>query len=298
VAARELSSAAAPGLPAPVTPSPRAPAAPAVAEAAPRAPGVAPLAPDGSGRDVPDCTTLLSADPPHEGFYPVAAHQAMRAGRRAIVRGDLEAAQASLCRAAHYNKKHPEIALDLALVLLLRRDGADALSWARRAVELDPKGSGAKDALGDALARTGHEAEARAAWLEAAGIDGSSESMVRALVIRAAKQADYSLRHRDLVTAERSFRRAAILEPKSQASQSGLAYVLMELGDAQAAVVWARRAVAVAPRSSNARLVLGDALAKSDDKASAAREWREAALLDPANREAQKRLRSAGLSAP
>jgi Flp pilus assembly protein TadD len=239
----------------------------------------------------------LSSDPPHDGFYPGAAMQAMRAGRQAIVRGDLEAAQASLCRAAHYNTKHPEIALELALVLLLRRDGAQALTWARRAVELDPNGSGAKDALGDALARAGNETEARTAWLDAAGIDGSSETMVRALVMRAAKQADHSLRHRDLVTAERSFRRAAILEPRSQASLSGLAYVLLELGDGQAAVVWARRAVAVSPRNSSARLVLGDALAKSDDKAGAAREWREAALLDPANRAAQKRLRSAGLSA-
>jgi len=261
-------------------------------------PRVEPLTPDGSGRDVPDCKTLLGADAPHDGFYPGAAAHALRAGRQAIVRGDLVAAQTSLCRAAHYNGKHPEIALDLALVFLLQRDGPEALGWARRAVELDPKGSGAKDALGDALARTGNEAEARAAWLEAAGVDGADASMVRALVTRAAKQADRSLRHRDLVTAERSFRRAAILEPRSQASQSGLAYALLELGDVPAAVVWARRAVAVAPRSSSARLVLGDALAKSEDKAGAAREWREAVLLDPSNREAQRRLRSAGLGAP
>jgi Flp pilus assembly protein TadD len=245
---------------------------------------------------VPDCKTLLAADPPHNGYYPGAALQAMRAGRTAIVRGDLNLAQMSLCRAANYNPKNAEIALELSLVLLLRRDGPEAETWARRAVELAPNNLGAQDALGDALARVGNESEAKKAWITAARIDGTNEAAVRALVTRAAKQADNALRHRDLVTAERSFRRAALLEPKSQASRSGLAYVLLELGDLEAAVTWARRGVDVSPRNSGARLVLGDALAKSGDKVGAGREWREAALLDPGNREALKRLRTAGLS--
>ncbi|HEV8547710.1 MAG TPA: tetratricopeptide repeat protein, partial [Polyangiaceae bacterium] len=269
-------------------------AAPAVAPVAAATPRIEPLKSDGSGRDVPDCNTLLAADPPHEGFYPGAAHQAQRAGRNAIVRGDLAVAQTELCKAVHYNTQNAEMALELSLVLLLRRDGAEALPWARRAVELAPRNLGAKEALGDALARIGNETEARAAWLASARIDGSEQSQVRALVARSAKQADKALRHRDLVTAERSFRRAAVLEPKSQASQSGLAYVLIELEDAQAAVLWAQRGVDVAPRSSGARLVLGDALAKWGDKAGAVREWREASLLDPTNREASKRLRAAG----
>jgi Flp pilus assembly protein TadD len=295
VAARELPKAEAGPAPAPA-PAPRA-ASEAPAAVA-NAPSVVPVstAADGSGRDVPDCKTLLAADPPHDGYYPGAALQAMRAGRAAIVRGDLTRAQTELCRAAQYNPKHAAIALDLSLALLLGRDGPDAETWARRAVELDPNALGAKDALGDALARTGKDAEARRAWLEAARIDASNDAAVRAMVTRSAKQADKALRRRDLVTAERSFRRAALLEPKSYASRSGLAYVLLELGDIAPAVLWAKRAVDVAPRNSGARLVLGDALAKSGDKAGAGREWREAALLDPGNREALKRLRVAGMT--
>ncbi|HWP08501.1 MAG TPA: tetratricopeptide repeat protein [Polyangiaceae bacterium] len=303
IAARELAregttKAAGTSEPVPAKPAPPATAASDLPVPPPPSPplAVAPSGSDGSGHDVPDCKTLLAADPPHNGYYPGAALQAMRAGRTAIVRGDLNLAQMSLCRAANYNPKNAEIALELSLVLLLRRDGAQAETWARRAVELAPNNLGAQDALGDALARVGNESEAKKAWITAARIDGTNESAVRALVTRAAKQADNALRHRDLVTAERSFRRAAVLEPKSQASRSGLAYVLLELGDLEAAVTWARRGVEVSPRNSGARLVLGDALAKSGDKAGAGREWREAALLDPGNREALKRLRAAGLS--
>lgn len=278
-------------------PPPAASEVPAAVATPAAPPRLAPAMADGSGRDVPDCKTLLASDPPHEGFYPGAALQAMRAGRTAIVRGDLPLAQASLCRAAHYNPKHAEIALELSLVLLLRRDGTDAVTWARRAVELDPNERGAHDALGDALARTGNELEAKQEWLTAAGIEATNEPAVRALVVRAAKQADKALRRGDLGTAERAFRRAAVLEPRSYSSRSGLAYALLGLGDLSPAVLWARRAVDVAPRNSGARLVLGDTLAKSGDKSGAVREWREAALLDPTNREALKRLRAEGTTA-
>jgi Flp pilus assembly protein TadD len=250
---------------------------------------------DGSGRDAPDCDTVLRTDPPNEGHYPGAALKHMRAGRVAIVRGDLPGAQASLCRAARYNAKSAQIALELSLVLLLERDGPDALHWARRAVELDPANLGARDALGDALARMGADTDARAAFILGAGLAPNDQRGARALLTRAMKQADKALRRGDYLTAERGFRRACALEPKSSSAASGLSYALLQLGDTKAGVLWAERAVALAPRSSGARLALGDALAKAGDKLAAAKEWREAALLDPGNREAQKRLRTAGL---
>jgi Flp pilus assembly protein TadD/DNA-binding response OmpR family regulator len=284
-----------PALPAPPLPS----AAPAAA-----APSTAAAAPtpsaqgDGSGSKAPDCAELLGADPPHAGFYPGAALHEMKRGRNAIVRGDLRAAQTSLCRAASYNQESSEVAHDLALVLLLQRDGPGAEYWARRAVTLDPKNFSAQDALGDALARTGADAEARAAFIAGARLEATDEAGIHALLTRAMKQADHALRHGDFATAERGFRRAVVLEPKSSSAASGLAYALVELGDAKAGVEWARRAVELTPRNSGARLALGDALAKAGDPASAANEWREAALLDPSNREAQKRLRAAGIAVP
>jgi Flp pilus assembly protein TadD len=182
-------------------------------------------------------------------------------------------------------------------VLLLARDGEGATEWARRAVELDPSALKAKDALGDALARVGAHAEASDAWMRAARLDPANEAGKRALLAREMKQADHALRGRNLVIAERYFRRAAILEPRSVTAQVGLSYVLIQLGDFSAAVRWAKKAVEVAPRNASARLALGDAFAKAGDWAAASVEWREATLLDPANREAAKRLRQAGLSA-
>ncbi|HEY3497263.1 MAG TPA: hypothetical protein VGK73_21345 [Polyangiaceae bacterium] len=274
--------------PAPVT-SPPAPAA----QPPPSTPANA-LA-DGSGTDAPDCEKLFEGNLPKKGFYPGAALAQLRAGRAAIVRGDLKAAQAAMCRAQLWDDKNPEVALDLALVFLLARDGHDAAIWARRAVELDPQALKAKDTLGDALARTGEHQEAAAAWMAAARLEPGSEAGRRALVARDVKEADRALRSRNLLMAERYFRRAAVLEPRSINSLVGLAYVLAQLGDANAAVAWARRAVEVSPRNSSARLALGDALAKSGDASAAAVEWREAVLLDPNNRDAAKRLRQAGL---
>jgi cytochrome c-type biogenesis protein CcmH/NrfG len=45
------------------------------------------------------------------------------------------------------------------------------------------------------------------------------------------------------------------------------------------------------PRDPDAHVVLGDALMLLGDKAGAEREWREANRLDPANMEAQRRIR-------
>ena len=66
---------------------------------------------------------------------------------------------------------------------------------------------------------------------------------------------------------------------------------MLELGEVKPAVVWAERAVSVAPRNASVRLALGDALARAGENARATAAFREATLLDPNNREAQKRLR-------
>jgi Flp pilus assembly protein TadD/DNA-binding response OmpR family regulator len=282
----------------------------AEAKALPTKPAVAPATPaatppknaearvskgaDGSGRKAPECKALFGSDPPPEGFYPGAAWQEVKAGRSAIVRGDLGAAQASFCRAVRWDKSNAEVAMQLAQVLLLNRDGAQALEWAQKAASLDPSSLRAKETLGDALARTGAEDEARTAWLTAARVQEGDQRGVRGLVMREVRAADRALRGRELVVAEKYFRRAAILEPKSWAAMVGLSYVLLELGEVKPAVVWVERAVGVAPRNASVKLALGDALSRAGENSRATEAWREAALLDPNNREARKRLRRGG----
>jgi tetratricopeptide (TPR) repeat protein len=255
---------------------------------------VATVPPDGSEKSAPACETLWTDNPPNVGEYPGASAEQSRAGRTAIVRGDLNAAHAAFCRAAHWDPKNPDTALQLAQVLLLRRDGKQALPWAERAVELDPDGAKAKDALGDALARLGAHERARDAWFDAAGLAATDADAARGILNRELKEADRAFRKRDLVASERYFRRAAIVDPTSVAALTGLSSVLVLLEDMAPAVVWGRRAVAVAPRNAYARLILGDALAAANNQASAIAEWREASLLDPSLHEARARLRRAG----
>jgi tetratricopeptide (TPR) repeat protein/DNA-binding response OmpR family regulator len=297
---RNAGIATAPTVVTPVVQVPTPAAKPAATSASSSLAGAAPSAapatatlkaPDGSGRKAPDCKTLFGSDPPPAGYYPGAAWQEVKGGRSAIVRGDLGAAQASFCRAVRWDNANAEIAMQLAQVLLLHRDGAQALEWARKAASIDPRSLRTKETLGDALARMGEEDEARAAWFAAAKIDPSDQRGVRGLVMREVRAADRALKGRELVVAEKYFRRAALLEPRSWAAMVGLSYVLLELGEVKPAVVWAERAVGVAPRNASVRLALGDALARSGDNARATAAFREATLLDPNNREAQKRLR-------
>jgi tetratricopeptide (TPR) repeat protein/DNA-binding response OmpR family regulator len=266
------------------------------AEAA-KAPAVLPRDPDGSGRKVEDCKTLLASNPPQEGYYPGAAQEQSRIGRAKIVQGDLKEARAAYCRAVHWDPKNVEIALQLTQVLLLERDGAQALEYAERAAAIDPNPTRVQEVLGDAYARVGAHQEARRAWFAAAMLDSTSAEATRRLVSREVRQADIALRRRNLVIAEKFFRRAAILEPASLTSLVGLSYVLVQLGDAGGGAYWGRRAVKAAPRNASARLALGDALHAGNDTRAAIVEWREASLLDPGNGEALKRLRRAGVSA-
>jgi tetratricopeptide (TPR) repeat protein len=279
-----------------VAPAPAPAPAPAksLESAAAPAEAAAPVAgrtPDGSGKSAPDCKTIFGNDAPPDGFYPGAAWQEVRSGRSAIVRGDLEAAQKAFCRAVTWDKENAEVALHLAQVLLLLRDGPQALQWAEKAAALDPRSLRVQEALGDALARVGAHSEARTAWLTAARIDPSDQRGVRGLVVREVREATKATRNHKLVVAEKYYRRAALLEPKSWSAMIGLSYVLLELGEVKPAVTWAERAAAAAPRNASVRLILGDALMRSGDKAAAIASWRESSLLDPGNREARKRLR-------
>jgi tetratricopeptide (TPR) repeat protein/DNA-binding NarL/FixJ family response regulator len=283
-------TASARAAPAPAPPASEAPAPAPVAPPAPRDP-------DGSGRTVEDCKTLLAANPPQDGHYPGASQEQSRLGRAAIVKGDLKEARAAYCRAAHWESKNLDVPLQLAQVFLLERDGAKALGYAERAAAIDPTPQRVQEVLGDAYARVGAYEEARRAWFAAAGLESTSAEATRRLVSREMRQADQALRRRNLVIAEKFFRRAAVLEPASPSPMVGLAYVLVQLDDARGAAFWARRAVKLAPRNASARLALGDALHAAKDTRAAIVEWREASLLDPSNNEALKRLRRAGAPA-
>jgi len=274
--------------PASVASEPEAPVAPAML---PEPPRKAPVGKDESGTVAPTCASLLGPLRLDEGNFPGAAYEQQMLGAKALVQGRVDDAQLAYCKAVRWDAKNPQAHIDLAQLLLIRKDGAASADEARRAVELDPNSSRAQSLLGDGLVRVGDHEGAKQAWLRAAGVDAQDEPKFEALLKRNLHEAEASLKNRDVSRAERFFRRAVVLDPDSMQASRGLAVALIQLGDGPAAVRWAQRAVAREPRDPDSHVVLGDALQLTGDAAGAAREWREANRLDPANRPAQQRIR-------
>jgi tetratricopeptide (TPR) repeat protein/DNA-binding NarL/FixJ family response regulator len=286
---------------APATPAaPDAPAAPAAPDAnttkaapvpADEPPRKAPLGKDESGTVAPTCAELIDPLNLDSGNFPGAAYEQQVLGARALVQGRVEDAQLAFCKAARWNSSNPQTHIDLGQLFLLRKDGAAAAEAAKNAVALDPNSSRAQSLLGDGLVRIGDHEGAKVAWLKAAGIDANDTPKFQAFLARNLQEAEASFKHHDVARAERFFRRAIVLDPDSMPASRGLAAALTQLGDGEAAMRWAQRALAREPRDPDSHVVLGDALLLRGDKAAAEREWREANRLDPTNRAAQQRIR-------
>jgi tetratricopeptide (TPR) repeat protein/DNA-binding NarL/FixJ family response regulator len=298
--AAELSPAARVSAP-PATPPAPAPApAPAIASAPPapvaaatlaEPPRKAPVGKDESGTVAPTCASLVDPLNLDAGNFPGAAYEQQVLGSKALVQGKVDDAQLAYCKAVRWDDKNPQTHIDLAQLLLIRKDGAAAADEARRAVELDPNSSRAQSLLGDGLVRVGDHEGAKQAWLLAAGVDAQDAPKFKALLARNVHEAEASLKNKDVSRAERFFRRAIVLDPDSMPASRGLAAALNQLGDGAAAVRWAQRALAREPRDPDSHVVLGDALLLTGDSAGAEREWREANRLDPTNQPAQQRIR-------
>ncbi|HYP87444.1 MAG TPA: hypothetical protein VEQ59_04810 [Polyangiaceae bacterium] len=290
VAPREPSPVAAAPAPAEVAvPTPSADPVPAPTLAEP--PRKAPLGTDESGNVAPTCAALLEPLSLDRGNFPGAAYEQQVIGAKALVQGKVDDAQVAFCKAVRWDGKNPQTHVDLAQLLLIRKDGAAAAEEARSAVALDPSSSRAQSLLGDGLVRVGDHEGAKQAWLQAAGIDAADTAKFKALLARNLHEAEASLKNKDVSRAERFFRRAIVLDPDSMPASRGLAAVLNQLGDGAAAMRWAQRALSREPRDPDSHVVLGDALQLEGDKAGAEREWREANRLDPSNRAAQNRIR-------
>jgi tetratricopeptide (TPR) repeat protein len=241
-------------------------------------------APDESGTSAPSCEESIGSAKVKAGEYPGAAYGQVREANRALVQGDLNAAQAALCKAVLWNQSNPALPLELAQLMLLRRDGAKAVEWAKKGLLLDPGSARAQGIMGDGLARVGDYEAARRAWLASLRLEASPDpQQFKALSFSSVREAQASMKRRDFARAERFFRRGVVLDGDSAAASNGLADALLKLGDLRSALRWANHSVSVAPRDAAARVMLGDVLFQKGDRDAAEVEWREALQLDPGN---------------
>jgi len=261
-------------------------------EPAPVASPVAPRGtPDESGRSAPSCQETFGQTQVKAGEYPGAAYGQVREANRALVRGDLDGAQAALCKAVLWNQSNPALPLELAQLMLLRRDGAKAVEWAKKGLALDPASVRGQGILGDGLARLGEYEPAKRAWLASMRLEANGDpEQFKALSFSSVREARASMKRKDYARAERFFRRGVVLDENNVGASTGLADTLLKLGDPSSALRWANRAIAVAPRDPFARVTLGDVLLQRGDRGAAEVEWREALQLDPSNFAAKLRI--------
>jgi Flp pilus assembly protein TadD len=282
-AVRDAAPSAAPGSP---SAAPAEPAKPEIA-AAP-VPKDVPV--DETGVRAPKCEELFGAVHVGAGDYPGSAYAEMREANKALVRGDVDSTERALCKAALWDQKNPAIPLELAQLMLLRRDGASSVDWAKKGLQEDPTNLRAQGILGDGLARIGDYAGAKRAWLLSMRLEAASDAQYRDLSFISLREARASMIRRDFARAERFFRRAVVLDGENGPASNGLADALLRLGDTSSALRWANRAVSVAPRDPAARVILGDVLSQKGDRSGAEVEWREALQLDPTNSLARRRV--------
>jgi Flp pilus assembly protein TadD len=246
-------------------------------------------------RDAPSCTALLKA-PEAQGMIkgPSAEWQMLRASHFVRTKNPEEALRV-YCRAMlDYAQSTPLREAFLELVFH-QRDNQAAMRYAREFIQLFPKESQFKWMLGDAQAREGDWAGARATWLGASpgGPTGERER-TRYLARQSLNAARDAVRPGRFDQAERTFRRAAILDPNDVEAATGVAQMLLQGEDPASAAAWVRRALRRAPKYATLHVMLGNALDAAGDTAGAEAAWREALRLDPGNKEAGHRLRGAG----
>jgi tetratricopeptide (TPR) repeat protein len=226
---------------------------------------------------------------PNPGVYPGAAYDQLRAARRALVRGDLDAVQREYCMGLRFDPSNGDILVGIARLMLSRRDPKQAVQYARDAVKAAPDEKSRQLLLGDALALT-DPSKAAEPILLGSGVVVEEATSRKTLAIAQSKAAEDALKKQDLSYAERAFRRAAILDPSNALAASGVARALLDQGFAQAAAHWARRATTADTKSVPAHIALGDALQKVGDREGAITAWKRAAELDPNDPAARSRL--------
>jgi len=179
---------------------------------------------DDSDSPAPTCEDLAS------GSAGGSADVHLRAARRNLVQGNTDASEREFCLAIRADASNPNLPIELAQLLLLRRDAAAAARWAEQALRLDPRSSLGLSVLGDALVRTGELGKARTAWLASAHVAADDPAEVLKYVQRSLAEAERALQERDPARAERHLRRVLAFEPENVAAHTKLAIALGRLG--------------------------------------------------------------------
>jgi len=194
--------------------------------------------------DAQSCQELTGDSRPKSASAK-SADRETRVANRQLMLGNVEKAQIAYCKALAWDRSNIDRRVNLARLFLVRRDWKKAAEYGLSALELDAKNRAALAVVGDAWAALGKTEKARAAWLAAEGKTNASVRQLDLIVRRNMALAKRVEHLKDLLLAERLYRRVLLLQPEHVGATKGIASCLLKAGNYQAAEAWARRAEVV-----------------------------------------------------
>jgi len=217
--------------------------------------------------------------------------QQAKAAKRALDRGEIEAAHELACGAVAHHPKNALAQRTLADAALELGDPARAKAAVDLALALSPKDKSLMALSGDVLVQMGDIAGGRAMWLRTTPPKGGKAARTKRLVAAYRKAGDKELAGSNWSEAATYFRRVVVLTNGSFAPSLGLSEALLGLDRSRAGLVWAERAAQAFPKDSRIQVLFGDALYENGQGEKARAAWKTALDVQPNNRVAARRLR-------
>jgi len=173
---------------------------------------------------------------------------------RSLMRGKTDQAHKLMCYAASWHLGGPAT-YGLSEFLMKQGDYTQALEFAAMVpVTNENERRKTQELTGDIYAQQGKLTPARKAWLELFSAEEKKD--LSEIAARYVKSGKATLDRKNYNLAERIFRRAVILDPKNSDAAAGLAISLRKQDLDDAALDWAKFAVAQDPDSAFAQVEL------------------------------------------
>lgn len=219
-----------------------------------------------------------------------AGTAAFNRARKALMAGDVAAAESDLCRSVLAAPTGPA-AEALAEFYLGRRAVTLAKLTLEPPLAQSPERRKAVELMADVRAYEGEPEAARKLLLTTLKLAGDETATLRAVSRKVASEAEQAARGGDLPRAERLLRRALLLSPDDASASLALASVYSRSGVPVAAELWAGRVLELSPEHGGALVLLGDLARVRGDFDEARKRYEQVKEGDPARARALEQLR-------
>lgn len=219
----------------------------------------------------------------------------LRMAREDIARSNLSGAEKALEQVLAIDQRCSEAYHLLGCVYSKRGKFKKATVAFQNALHIDPFLTEAAIALSSLFNDVGKYREGAAVFYQAKKhLDkvppGHDPKINRSLAQKHHELGLLYMRFERFAEANHEFNKALNLDPKNEAVSIQIAKSLAKLGDRGAAEAFLKQTIAQNPRSAEARIQLGILLHSKQQVREAQREWQDALLIDPTNRQAQMYL--------